>query len=247
MNIRLLTLFLLSTITFSCFAQSLELSDIHGIILPNSVIVQEGTPDSVKLITYLNVKNIGVKTINVICKKYQLTMLDSTEITMCWAGSCYSPEINVSPNAQPIEAGQTITDFIGHYNQQEFRPLAPGESVVSWVFFDSANVKDSISVTIKYTSYPLDIEDVIANRAALSNAYPNPAGVSASFDYSIEPGSTGSVIIRNILGSTVQSGQLISGSGKFTINTTNLKDGIYFYSLLVDSNIPQVKKLIVKH
>jgi hypothetical protein len=247
MKRRLLPFFLLSAIALFGFTQSFELSNIHGIITPNSIIVQEGSPDSVELVTYMNVKNIGAKPIDVFCKKTHLAMLDSTEITMCWAGQCYPPFVNISTFSQPIAVGQTITDFIGHYTQIAFNHFKPGESVIRWVFYDRSNVNDSTSVTIKYTSYPLGIEDANAIQTVLSNAYPNPAGTNATISYSIPSGSIGAIIIRNLLGSTMQSDQIASGNGKFNISTTNLSDGIYFYSLMVNGKIIQTKKLMVKH
>jgi hypothetical protein len=242
----LLSLILLSATGLSVYAQSLELSNTQGVIPPNSIIVQEGTPDSVELITYMHVKNIGSKTIDVLCKKSELSMLDSTEITMCWAGGCYPPFVNISPNAQTITAGQTITDFVGHYTQSAFQHFKPGESVVRWVFYDKSNVNDSMSVTIKYTSYPLGVDEAKASQGALSNAYPNPASAHASFSYSIPAGAIGSIIIRNLVGSTVYTEQLRSANGKVSISTENLSDGIYFYSLLIDGRVSQTKKLIVK-
>ncbi len=242
----LLSLTLLSAIGLSVYAQSLQLSNSQGVISPNAIIIQEGTPDSVELITYMYVKNIGSKTIDVLCKKSQLSMLDSTEITMCWAGGCYPPFVNISPNAQTITAGQTITDFVGHYTQSAFQHFKPGESVVRWVFYDMSNVNDSVSVTIKYTTYPLGVDDAKVKLGVLSNAYPNPSAVHASFSYSIPSGVTGAIIIRNLLGSTVYSEQLQSSAGKVSINTENLSDGIYFYSLVIDGRVSQTKKLIVK-
>ncbi|MFZ4563104.1 MAG: T9SS type A sorting domain-containing protein [Bacteroidales bacterium] len=243
----ILSLFLLSAITVTAYTQSLELSNKNGIITPNSTIIQEGSPDSAELVTYMNVKNIGDKEINVLCKKSQLTMLDSTETTMCWAGSCYPSDVNISPNSRTIAVGEIVTDFDGRYVQIAFDNFKPGESFVRWVFYDEANVNDSNSVTIKYTSYPLGIDDASAAQTMLSNAFPNPAGASAGFTYSIPAGSIGTFTLRNVIGSTIQVDQLQSSTGKFIISTTNLSDGIYFYSLMVDGKLSQTKKLIVKH
>lgn len=243
----LLSVYLLSVIGFYGYSQSLSLSNIHGTIEPNSIIIQAGTPDSVELITYFNVKNISAKTINVLCKKVQCSMLDSTEITMCWAGSCYPSSTFVSPNAQAITAGQTITDFIGHYTQTAYLHFKSGESVVRWVFFDKINPNDSVSVTIKYATFPLAIEESAARRAMLSNAYPNPSASETSFSYSIPVGSQGTILVRDLLGSTVQSLVLPVSFGKTTLNTMNLSDGIYFCSLMVDGKVNQTKKIVVKH
>jgi hypothetical protein len=243
----ILSVYLLSIVAFYGYSQSITLSNIHGNIAPNSEIIQAGTPDSSELITYLNVKNTGVNTIKVLCKKVELSMLDSTEMSMCWAGGCYPSGTNISPNDQSIAPGQTITEFSGHYTQIAFNHFKSGESVVRWVFFDRANPNDSVSVTVKYTSYPLGIEDSKGSRGVLSNIFPNPAAGDASCSYSVPSGARGSVVIRDIIGSTVQTQLLPDATGRINLNTMNLGDGVYFCSLLVDGKVSQTKKLIVKH
>jgi hypothetical protein len=198
--------------------------------------------------TFLNVKNVGSAAISVLCKKVELTMIDSTAMAMCWAGACYSPETFVSPYSELIEPGQTNNEFSGDYMTTKMSfAFTIGQSEVRWVFFNQDNVNDSVSVTIKYSTFGVGIEDGNVRQASLSNAYPNPSRSSSIFSYSIPSGSEGSVVVRNILGSTLVSEPLAAGNGNFTINTENLGDGIYFYSLMLDGKISQTKKLIVKH
>jgi len=250
MKRRLLCLFFLSAVVFSGFAQSLELSTMEGTVIPaNSHIMQYVDPLSGSMFsTLLNVKNTSSAPISVLCKKVQLTLIDSTAFAMCWAGSCYPSETFVSPNAQLIESGQTNSEFSGDYMSTKMSyTFNIGESEIRWVFFSQDNVNDSVSVTIKYSTFGLSIEDGDVRQASLSNAYPNPAGANSSFSYSAPSGSQGAVVVRNILGSTMLSEPLVAGNGKFTINTGNFGDGIYFYSLMIDGKISQTKKLIVKH
>ncbi len=243
----LLLVYLLSIVAFYGYSQSLYLSNAQGPIIANSTITQAGTPDSLELITYLNVKNIGTHAVNIYCKKIYISQIDSVEVTMCWAGSCYPPFVNVSPNSQPIAVGQTITDFVGHYGSVTGHGFKSGESIIRWVFYDATDRNDTVSVTVKYTSYPVGIQEKISLQGLLSNAFPNPAGATASFNYSVPSGSQGAIIIRNLVGAAVQTEQVISGAGKITVSTANLSDGLYFYSLMIDGKIIQTKKLVVKH
>jgi hypothetical protein len=244
----ILFIYLLSIVAIYGYSQNISLSNSHGTIVSGSMIDQVGTPDSSELLTYLYVKNTGSKPISVLCKKYHLSLLDSTEVLMCWAGSCYGPETYVSPNEQLITSGQTIKDFVGHYASTKASFLLnPGESLIRWVFYDSASPNDSASVTVKYTTYPLGIEDSKGNKGMLSNMYPNPASGNASCSYTLPSGARGAIVIRDILGSTLQTQVLPNDSGRFTVNTMNLSDGVYFCSLLVEGKVSQTKKLIVKH
>jgi len=248
MKRRILYIYVLSFIALYGFSQSLTLSSVNGPLAPNATIVQAGTPDSATLITYLHVKNTGSSSIDVLCKKVELNMIDSTEIYMCWAGGCSAASTYVSPQAQAISPGQIITEFSGHYSSlTSSYYFKSGESIVRWVFFDQNNTNDSVSVTVKYTTYPLGIAESDVNRGTLSNAYPNPAAGNVFCNYSVPPGSQGTILIRDILGTTVQTELLPAASGKATIAAADLPDGIYFCSLMIDGKLSQTKKLVVKH
>jgi hypothetical protein len=248
MKSLLLSVLFLSAIALSVVAQSFELSNVHGVIPANSEMIQVGSPDSSYLDTYIHVKNISAGEMHVKCKKSQLSMLDSTEMTMCWAGACYPSSVHISPTAQIIAAGATYTEFSGHYSATNATyHFTSGESVIRWVFYNEANVNDSTSVLIKYISYPLGTGEETVRQTSLASAYPNPAGASATIGYSVPSGSDASIVVRNLLGATIHSEQLTTETGKFIFNTANLGDGIYFYSLLVDGKLSQTKKLIVKH
>ncbi len=238
---------LLSVAAIYSYSQSLSLISHQGVVLTNSSVTQMGTPDSLELITYMDVKNITGNSINVYCKKVEVKMMDSVETTMCWAGGCYPSFVNVSPNGAPMAAGQTVTDFVGHYGSTTGHGFKSGESIVRWVFYNEANPNDSVYLVVKYTSYPLGIEENNLRQGTLSNAYPNPADASASFSYSVPSGSTGSLVIRNLVGTTIQHEDVTAGAGSKTINTSGLNAGLYFYSLMVDGKISQTKKLVVKH
>jgi hypothetical protein len=232
---------------FSGFSQSLSLSGLFGPIVPNSTIIQAGTPDSNTLLTYLNVKNTSSDPINVLCKKNELSLLDSTQTYMCWANFCYAPHILISPNAVPVGAGETYSGFKAIYAQLAYNNFFVGESVVRWVFFDQDNADDSVSVTVRYQTYPVGIGDLKASEGMILNIFPNPASENVRFDYSMPAGSTGILLIQNLQGVVVQKHTLPANTSNISIDITNLGDGIYFCSPLIDGLKAQTKKLFVKH
>ena len=126
----ILLVFLLSSIAFYGYSQSLSLLTTSGSVITNSSITQIGTSDSLELITYMFVKNISSHAINVFCKKVEVKVMDSCETTMCWAGGCYPSFVSVSPNSAAMAAGQTITDFVGHYGTVTGHGFKSGESIV---------------------------------------------------------------------------------------------------------------------
>jgi len=243
----LLALCMLSLFWISGRSQSLSLSNASGPLAPNATIIQAGTTDSAELLTHIYVKNVSSNDMGVLCKKVEFSLLDSTEVSMCWAGQCFGAMTYVSPYDQSIPAGTTCTDFVGHYTQIAYSHFKSGESLVRWVFFDRANANDSVSVTVRYTTYGLGIAESDIHEGHISGAFPNPAGDFAAVNYSLKAGFQGSVSVRNILGEEISKIVLPAESGRITISTRGISNGIYFYSLLVNEKVLQTKKLIVRH
>ena len=80
-----------------------------------------------------------------------------------------------------------------------------------------------------------------------SPAYPNPASTSATLDYMIPDGASGKLMLRNLAGNLVREVNLEKSAGKIVINTFDLKDGLYFYSVLLNNRIELTRKLMVRH
>jgi hypothetical protein len=239
----LLTLYFLSIAVFFGYSQSLSLSDSSGQVPNNSTITRSGVPTDAEIVVFLNVTNNSNKTISVKAKKVEISLLSPSYITFCWAGGCYPPTTFVSPNGTSMAAGATNTEFSGHYTPESVSGLA----TVRYVFFDEANPTDSVCVNVNYTAYPLGIVEPAEGTVTLSNPYPNPARNTVSFNYACAAGSDARLIICNVLGSTVKSESISAGTGKISVNTEDLNDGVYFYSILVNGKPNVTRKLIVRH
>ena len=227
---------------FCGFSQSISLADSLGPIANNTTLVKPGTPDDIEIVTHIFVKNNSGAPLDIQCKKVELNMISGSINTFCW-GACFGPSIFVTTT--PVTVASAYTDsvnFSGHYTPMSLA----GVSHMRYVFFDAANTHDSAWVNIDYSAFPLGIESHSKN-AELSNAYPNPAGSSTSFTYSLPEGANGAIIFRNILGVNVKEVALNGSEGKISVSTDNLRDGIYFYSLQADGKSLQTRKLIVKH
>lgn len=246
-KIYLFTL-ILTSLTFYGIAQSVTLISKAGILGQNTTVYQAGTADSSELITFVDVKNVTTEPVNIFCKKSVLSVMDSTESVMCWADGCYPSWVTVSPSAKTIAPGETVSEFSGHYVWiGKNLGFTSGETVIRWVFYNSVDAADSVSLTVYYTTYGAGLAESGIGPTSLSNAYPNPAGSQTTIGYSVPSGTDGSLLIRDVLGSTKKMEPLTSASGKITVNTSNLSDGIYFYSLMVNGKTAQTKKMVVKH
>ena len=76
--------------------------------------------------------------------------------------------------------------------------------------------------------------------------YPNPATDKVSLEFTVKKSTMVKLILYNELGKKVksQNKKVITGLNQISINTQNIKSGIYFVSLEIDGEI--VTKQIVK-
>jgi hypothetical protein len=231
-------------VTFSaCFgmSQNLSLSDSAGPITKGAFRIFKGTPDSPLIISYVWVTNGSTANIDVMCRKIIIDTVPGSENTYCWAGSCYPPDVYLSLDATPIGAGQTDkVSFIGEYNPKNH----VGITIVRYSFFDRSNPSDSTWFDAHYQAFPLGIEDMKAG-VSISNPYPNPANSYAVCDYAIPAGIDAQIILRNLLGTTLQEIPLTDLTGKVKLDTGQFPEGIYFYSVVIDGKVAATRKLVV--
>ena len=229
-------------VTFS-FGQSLELSNEQGSIPNNSTITVEGTPEEL-LAAPVWVTNISTVTLLIKVKKVIIDTVTLSENTFCWNGVCFPSNIYVSPTADSIFPDETCIGFEGHYEGNGYI----GNSEIMYVFFDENNPADSACVKMRFLGGTSSVKENLLSNIEFSNAYPNPANTQTSFNYLFDNEfKDAEIIISTLLGSTVRNVKLQDIKGKVTINTSDLKDGVYFYSLMLNGEIATTRKLIVRH
>ncbi|HLO91944.1 MAG TPA: T9SS type A sorting domain-containing protein [Lentimicrobium sp.] len=244
------TLLFIASLLFlaSTFAQaqsSLVLKDKEGNVITGQTI-ELFCPASVGLTSFkLDVLNSATVAKSVKVKKMQLSMLPGTEdyLTICWE-SCYPPFIFESPTAIAIEPSALCTNFEGDLS---YPTTVKGTSTVKFVFFDEANTNDSSYVIVNYNIGTIGIAENLIKLSKVSNAYPNPASSVVNFDYQLPANANNAKInINNLLGTTVSSIELVKNEGKASLSLSNLKDGVYFYTLIINNTATVTRKFVVK-
>ena len=227
--------------TMFAFSQSLEIWH-DGELVPNgSILIVEGDPSVTEIVIEASVKNVSSSALDVLAKKSEVEVIVGTVNTFCW-GLCFPPNIFESPNPLNIAAGATNDEFSGHYNPN----LNAGITIMRYTFFDMNNPNDSVCFYAHFFASTVGVEELGADNLTVSNAYPNPASSQTSFDYVLpQSASSASIKIHNLLGAVVREAVLTDRSGKATINISDLNDGVYFYSVIVNNETIETKRLIV--
>ncbi|MFH1159770.1 MAG: T9SS type A sorting domain-containing protein [bacterium] len=237
----LLSVYFLAIIGFIGYAQSLSLSKEGSPVPNNSNVVFAGSYLDPEIVSDVDVTNNSGSAINVLVKKVEISILPGTTNTFCW-GLCFPPNIYVSPEPIQIAAGATNDiDFSGHY----YPAGVAGLSIIRYVFFDQQNPSDSVCFNSHFDAL-VGIAD-LEGRVFLSNASPNPANNQTSFGYSLPADVKATVVFRNVLGSPIQEVPVPGTSGILNVQTGELSEGVYFYSLVVNGKTYSTRKLIVSH
>jgi len=242
MKTKLLLLTALFLTTFYSYGQSLSLTYEGEVLEPNQEIFVEGSYSAFEIVAEILVTNNSADSMEVKVRKIENFLVDSTECVFCW-GLCFPPFVYESPYPITIHAGETSDMFSGHYNPLEHA----GQSTVSFVFFDMENPNDSVMVVIIFEGLYTDVDENIASNFNISEPYPNPANNNVSFNYNNDGIRDAQLNIYSIVGSLVKEIKLTNNSGSLKINTSELKEGFYFYKLSSENREIESGKFIIKH
>jgi len=245
-NIYLLVL-LMSLFSFTSFSQSLTLKkNFTNTPIANDDTITLRYPLSSGIFNAwdsLIVGNISNKTIPVMVKKTYRKIAPGIIHTMCW---------DVCVDSLTFVAGPLFllgnNDTLGFTSDYDVQNVT-GISIIRFTFYLQNNPTDSICFNIKYI-HPENYIGIneINNNYLFSNVYPNPASNFATFNYSFSANvNHANIVVADLLGKEILSIPLSNNEGKATINTKNIANGIYVYSLQLNGRNVNTKKLIINH
>ncbi len=191
-------------------------------------------------------RNNTTEEVAVFIKKTEAYIMDGTNNTFCWDGVCYPP--NVYEVEEPIILGPDETSTEDDFYTQYFPNGIEGESIIDYEFFSKDDSFESVVVTVIYTTEsPNFIAPQALSAGALSEPKPNPAINYTKIYYQLPTGTCDAYInIINTTGLTVKKIALDHNNDFVKINTSILKNGVFFYSLVVNGKTISTKKLVVK-
>lgn len=239
----LLLFFFTATIISNSVGQDIQIFNSENVRIPNNSVIQvfgNPTDDQIKAILWL--KNASMTDVSLSVTKEVTQQSNASKNSFYWDSYI---EHNESPNYSIfLRPNQINKEFSALYAPNANR----GISQVKYTFYDISNPQISATVIIEFITDNSFSSFERESKFSLSDAYPNPAESTVYFDYTLQNQILeAKIIIRTLLGSIVSEENLEGTQGKASINVGDLIEGIYFYSLVVDSDIKLTKKLIVKH
>jgi hypothetical protein len=165
----------------------------------------------------------------------------------CWGGQCYSPPTSTSPFTTTLNPGDSSiagpSGFIAYLAPAGFT----GSSDISYSFYNDSNLADSVGITFNYSAIATGIRELVASGVALTTPSPNPANATTTIGFNLAPGKSSKLVIYNMLGSVVREIKLNDKMKMMMLSTTDLKNGMYIYSLVTDNRVVASKKLLVNN
>jgi len=232
-------LFLL--LTLGAGAQ-IQITDGMGNVLNSDTVTIVGTSGEYELIAeHYYVHNIGSSSIDIKCKRQEMTVVDGSTAALCWmVCSAYYPKgadptLLAPGGAYTSPAGDSVDLFKLHYQPN----TNPGVSKYKVIFFNSVDASDGAVLYVKF-DIALGMKEV--SKTFSLNAYPNPASNMVNIDASnVSPNAY--LRIVDVLGTVVKTVQFNTTSLK--ISTADLKEGIYFYSVVDNNKAVITRRLVI--
>ncbi|MEX1001081.1 MAG: T9SS type A sorting domain-containing protein [Crocinitomicaceae bacterium] len=185
---------------------------------------------------YAHVENVSGATIDFKFRRVIISSGASFTDQFCDNNLCYpvSGTDWTTPSAVPISAGDSSL-------MKPILSFTDGGPVLLryYVLDGSDNKLDSIDFNITSTVGFEEMQNISVS------AYPNPANQDFNIDFKGVNGANYQVVIYNLLGEEVNKRSLSNGLN--TLNIDNLNNGVYFYSILLNSEVIETKKLIIRH
>lgn len=107
---------------------------------------------------------------------------------------------------------------------------------------DSATTHEAINISNPVNHLLYSDDDIY-----IEHIHPNPANDLAFIDYQLSGSAIGAkIVLHNVLGGLINEYDLDYTQTRLKIPTSDLKPGVYFYTLYVNNENLVTKKVIIK-
>ena len=211
-----------------------------------------GHQDTLILQGKIKVKNPCSVDVKTKVRRREITKLKNTKNHFCWT-QCYENSVDSTPTPLTIPSMGETDKFISDYEPYN----GSGETIITYIFYNSQNKLDSTWITIKFLSsdtvttgtimspaspyISLDFTAGLSKHKSNNNSfYPNPAKESLTIESEINRNAE--FFITDALGKEVYHNKL-DRNGKYKLDLYTWKEGIYFYR--IEGDEPVVSKFTI--
>jgi beta-glucanase (GH16 family) len=124
----------------------------------------------------------------------------------------------------------------------------PGKMYVDYVRVHKLNGLGEVTLGGLTTSNEAEVAEELPGNVKLYQNYPNPFNPSTQILYELKNASEVKLKVSDMLGRTVavlQNGRKNAGTHTVSFKASNLSSGVYFYSLIIDQRVAEVKRMML--
>ena len=192
-------------------------------------------------IQHMQLRNLTSTDLNVLVEKKVIEDLEGTINFFCW-GMCFSPDIFVSPSPVAVAANSVTNEEALSFHTM-FEENVFGKVQVMYSAYDERHPDEAVTINVVFKKSGVGVIEN-SRPMTMSNAYPNPASSYVHFNYSFDGHL--SAVVYNLMGQEVARQELNANDGQLTLSVSDLQDGIYFCTMMVDGRAWTTKKFVVK-
>lgn len=175
-------------------------------------------------------------------------------ITLFGPNSNYTYVASLDPN-DPSKKGFTGNRNNWFFTEKTIRPDVNTQLIVRWKFasdyttIDEGWSIDDVCFTDLGLCTPLGIDEYVENNFGLSQNFPNPAGNATSIEYAIPASGNVRLVVTDMIGQTIailEDSRQTAGVHRVDMNTANLAEGMYLYTLVYEGEQITRRMIIAK-
>lgn len=186
-------------------------------------------------------KNTGSSDINLRVRRENVQQPSGYNNTICINGFCYPANQDAPQGGVVIAPGASDSTFYGTFNNPNG---TTGDLCVTYVVYNADDETQFATVRAYYgTCLTASVAENSFESINLS-AFPNPASGSVVIKYNIA--NDAQLIITDITGKMLKNIRLNSGTQAAQVDISDLRAGIYVYSVQSGSKRIASKKLVVR-
>lgn len=193
---------------------------------------------------FFNVRNIDTKTNSYKFKQARETTVDGWDYGTCF-GTCVVGDV---AGPVPVGAGMAIQNEPGDLGADImiWNNGIDGKAMIRVSVINAGGEADSLSWLVEVNRGQVGVNDRLdsSNTAKFSNVYPNPVKNFVNISCEGVDG-TATLTIYNMTGAKIMERVADAGNGKISVNVSELKNGLYLYSISLDGKSIETKKFVI--
>lgn len=178
-------------------------------------------------------------------KNFRGNVGSSQKVKICIGEQCFDPKRDLAKIKLSLHPGEIMTDLYLEFEMGIVETMGSFDLF----FVNAENIRETFIVEARYSVSNPDtkIDEFDYKEIKLSDVYPNPSSRVAQLDYQFNnPKVKAKITINSFIGNPIAEYELDPGRNSLSINVSDYKEGIYFYTLFLDNKNIVTKKLQIK-